>query len=76
MIHARIAHIVLSVCLIFSIFCLLERPAYAYVDPGSGLIAFQAFSALIAGAIFAARKRIRNLLRILRNAEDYIKPSH
>jgi hypothetical protein len=71
----RICHIFLSMCLLFSILCLLERPAHAYVDPGSGLLAFQAFSALVAGAVFSVRRRVRHLLRLFRATENRADPS-
>jgi hypothetical protein len=40
----------------------LERPAHAYVDPGSGLLFFQAMSASLAGAAFFLRKHLRKWL--------------
>jgi hypothetical protein len=44
-----------------AILCALAKPAYAYVDPGSGLLAFQIISTTFAGAIFLVRKRLRQL---------------
>lgn len=42
---------------------LLERPAYAYADPGTGLLAIQAVgSALVAGGWYL-RKKIAALFR-------------
>jgi hypothetical protein len=38
-----------------------ERQAYAYVDPGSGLLIFQGISAVFSGALFYFRRRIKNL---------------
>jgi hypothetical protein len=38
-----------------------ERQAYAYVDPGSGLLIFQGISAVFSGALFYFRRRLRNL---------------
>ena len=40
----------------------LERQAYAYVDPGSGLLVFQGISAAVTGTLFYFRRRIKNLL--------------
>lgn len=65
----RFCHFALTVCLLVSILCLLERPAYAYVDPGSGLLAFQSLSALITGGVFYFRQRIRGILRSFRTSE-------
>ena len=44
---------------IMAVLCALTKPAYAYVDPGSGLLAFQMLSTTFAGAIFMVRKRLR-----------------
>jgi hypothetical protein len=43
------------VCLSLS----LEKRAYAYVDPGSSLLAFQSVSALLTGAAFYFRRRLK-----------------
>jgi hypothetical protein len=45
------------------VFFALTQPAYAYVDPGSGLFAFQIVSTTFAGMIFILRRRLRKLLR-------------
>ena len=46
---------------IMAVLCALAKPAYAYVDPGSGLLAFQMLSTTFAGAVFMVRKRLRFL---------------
>jgi hypothetical protein len=55
---ARICYAVLSAGLVFSVICLLEPPAHAYVDPGSGLLAYQTLSAFLTGILFYFRQRI------------------
>jgi hypothetical protein len=40
----------------------LAQPAYAYVDPGSGLLALQIISSTFAGMIFLLRRRLRGIL--------------
>jgi hypothetical protein len=57
----RLCRLALSVCLLLSILSLFERPAYAYVDPGTGLLAYQTLSAMIAGAIFCFRQKFKGL---------------
>jgi len=42
----------------------LARPAYAYVDPGSGLLAIQVGGSMLAGALFVLRSKVRKLLRL------------
>ena len=37
------------------------KPAYGYVDPGSGLLAFQVGGSMLAGALFILRAKIRKL---------------
>ncbi len=48
----------------------LSQPAYAaYVDPGTGLFAFQMISSTLAGMGFLLRRRIRQFLaRFSRNS--------
>jgi len=38
-----------------------ERPALAYVDPGSGLLTLQAAASVVAGFAFFLRRRFRAL---------------
>jgi hypothetical protein len=41
----------------------VAQPAYGYVDPGSGILAFQIISTTFAGMIFILRGRLQRLLR-------------
>ena len=59
--------------LLFSVFCALdlvvllfcfEQRAYAYVDPGSGLLVFQVVGSMVAGAYFMFRRKLRQLFRL------------
>jgi hypothetical protein len=48
---------------LFIFFCLLvatERRAFAYVDPGSGLLTLQAIASFLAGCGYFLRRKIRN----------------
>ncbi|HEX3967639.1 MAG TPA: hypothetical protein VHW70_06720 [Edaphobacter sp.] len=38
-----------------------ERQAYAYVDPGSGLLIFQGIGATLSAALFYFRRRLKNI---------------
>jgi ascorbate-specific PTS system EIIC-type component UlaA len=42
----------------------LAKPAYGYVDPGSGLLAIQVGGSMLAGALFILRSKIRKLFRM------------
>ena len=64
-----------------AVFCLIcfvvatERRAYAYVDPGSGLLALQSFAAGLAAAGFYMRRRIAALFgRGKAKAETVVLP--
>jgi len=53
---------------IFAVLCVTAHPAYAYVDPGSGLFLLQVVSSTSVGIPFLIRKRIRQIfMRFERN---------
>ncbi len=47
----------------------LTKPAYGYVDPGSGLLAVQVGGSMLAGGLFILRSRLRRLFNITSNGE-------
>lgn len=52
-------------CFVFWLFVLVNstaQPAYAYVDPGAGLLLFQVMGSTFAGGMFLLRKRILDFL--------------
>lgn len=60
----------LLTCVLLFLLCVsFERQAYAYVDPGSSLVAFQTLSAVVTGALFYLRKRLKNLLTRSKSSE-------
>jgi len=62
---------------IFSCLCLMvatERRAYAYVDPGSGVMALQAMASVMAAAVYFLRKKIKVLFTRDR-AKKPVKPT-
>lgn len=42
------------------VLCTTATPAYAYVDPGSGLFLVQMVGSTLAGIVFVLRKRVRD----------------
>lgn len=46
------------------ILCVTSKPAYGYVDPGSGLLLLQVLGSTFAGAAFLIRRRICQWLHI------------
>jgi hypothetical protein len=47
--------------MLFSLSLSLEPRAYAYVDPGSGLLMLQAAGTVLTGVLFTLRRRIKSL---------------
>lgn len=47
-----------------------EKPANAYVDPGSGLLFLQVGGSMLLGATYVLRAKIRKLLRLGNPAEE------
>jgi hypothetical protein len=45
-----------------------ERPARAYVDPGSGFVFLQVAGSMFAGALFYLRHRVKRLVHSLRRS--------
>jgi hypothetical protein len=41
-----------------------ERPAYAYADPGSGLLFLQVVTSMFAGGLFLVRSKLKKLLHL------------
>ena len=62
----------LLVCQIAAVLGAIAQPAYAYVDPGAGLLAVQILSTSLAGMIFLVRRRLRRFFgRIARFSGSY-----
>lgn len=73
--RVRIFDAASTVCLIFALACLFERRAYAYIDPGSGILACQAISAFFAGALFYFHRKIRNFFRVREGVKNTLEIS-
>lgn len=57
----KLKHFAITSALVIALSFSFERTAHAYVDPGSGLLAFQSISAVVTGALFYFRSRIRSV---------------
>jgi hypothetical protein len=55
----RCIYVVLTVCQCLLLLAAIEKPAYGYVDPGSGILLVQVLSSALGGVVFFLRKRIR-----------------
>ncbi len=59
----KLASVSLTVFIFLCMIGATERTAYAYVDPGSGLLALQSFAAVAASFGYFMRRKIRTLFR-------------
>lgn len=72
--NVKMRRIILSTLFVLQLFALMiafERPAHAYVDPGSGLLVFQIMGSMFTGAIFIFRSKVRKLFH-----RDAVKPEN
>ena len=53
-----------------ALFFVLSSPAYAYIDPGSGLLLLQGLFALIGGVLVSFKKPWQMLARIFKRSKD------
>ncbi len=60
--------LLLSALQIAALLVAFERPAQAYVDPGSGFVFLQVAGSMCAGAIYYLRHRVKRLLHSLRRS--------
>jgi hypothetical protein len=47
-----------------------ERPARAYVDPGSGFVFLQVAGSMFAGAVYYMRHRLKRILNAMRRSSE------
>jgi hypothetical protein len=74
MVH-RAKYFAVTVLLFVALSCMFERQAHAYVDPGSGLLVFQGVSAVVSGALFYFRRRLKSLFsRSSSKSEAVVEP--
>jgi hypothetical protein len=57
----KLKYFAITLMLLVALSFAFERQAYAYVDPGSGLLIFQGISAIVSGALIYFRRRIKRL---------------
>jgi hypothetical protein len=53
--------ILLAVAQFVTLAIAFQKPAYAYADPGSGLLFLQVAGSMVAGALFIVRSKLRKL---------------
>ena len=52
-----------------------ERPAQAYVDPGSGFVFLQVAGSMFAGAVYYMRHRLKRILSAMRRSSPISSPA-
>ena len=52
-----------------------ERPAQAYVDPGSGFVFLQVAGSMFAGAVYYMRHRLKRILNAMRGSSQISSPA-
>jgi hypothetical protein len=52
-----------------------ERPARAYVDPGSGFVFLQVVGSMFAGALYYMRHRLKRIFNTMRGSTDISSPA-
>ena len=53
--------VLLAVVQFLTLAIAFQKPAYAYADPGSGLLFLQVAGSMVAGALFIVRSKLRKL---------------
>ncbi len=64
----RSALLLLTILQILALMAAFERPAHAYVDPGSGFVFLQVAGSMFAGAMFYLRHRVKRLIYSFRKS--------
>jgi hypothetical protein len=74
----KILYSLVTIAMFFSLSLAFEHRAYAYVDPGSGLLMLQAAGTVLTGVLFTLRRRIKLLFTRNKSADapavDSISP--
>jgi hypothetical protein len=65
----KLGYIAVTIAMLFCLSVSLERRAYAYVDPGSGLLILQGIGTVLTGVLFTLRRRIKALFTRSKPAE-------
>jgi hypothetical protein len=65
----------LSAMQIAALLVAFERPAQAYVDPGSGFVFLQVAGSMFAGTIYYLRHRLKRIFLAMRKSPQVPSPS-
>lgn len=65
----KLSYLVVTIAMLFCLSLSVERRAYGYVDPGSGLLILQGVGTVLTGVLFTLRRRIKALFTRSRPVE-------
>jgi hypothetical protein len=71
----RTCLLVLGSLEITALLCAFEKPAHAYVDPGSGFVFLQVAGSMMAGALFSLRHRVKKFFGSTRKTAQEPPPA-
>jgi len=70
----KLIYLFAGIVQIAAIFSAFEKPAYAYVDPGSGYLLLQIAGSMLAGAAFFVRHRLKRMLGLAVDSDSSPPP--
>ena len=75
---SRTLLVLLGVAQFITLAIAFQKPAYAYADPGSGLLFLQVAGSMAAGALFIVRSKLRKFFRFGKNhvEEQAVEQGH
>lgn len=68
--HYRALLTLLAIAQFVTLAIAFQKPAYAYADPGSGLLFLQVAGSMAAGALFIVRSKLRKLFRMGKEIDE------
>jgi hypothetical protein len=71
----RCCFLLLGAVQIAALLVAFERPAQAYIDPGSGFVFLQVAGSMFAGAVYYLRHRLKRLFGSLRKPSPISSPA-
>ena len=71
----RCCFLLLGLLQIAALLVALERPALAYIDPGSGFVFLQVAGSMFAGAVYYLRHRLKRIFASMRKPAQISSPT-
>ena len=70
--------VLLAIAQLIALAAAFQKPAFAYADPGSGLLFLQVAGSMLAGGLFIVRSKLRKLFRLGKSHQEpvVVEQSH